>query len=99
MVVVRCQICGEKIAYKGRGRPPKYCLKCKEKVQAEKPLYCQFCGEALTYTGRGRPFKYCPHHRLEAKRLANIKWWHKNQRKKWLSKDDIYHLAIQRRAS
>lgn len=67
-------------------------------TRKENVLKCRVCGRGVNYKGRGRKPKYC---NVCAKHINCIQTAERMQklRKNKLSKNDIYLLAIQKRAS
>jgi uncharacterized Zn finger protein (UPF0148 family) len=67
----------------------------------DKVVFCRICKQQISWNGKGRKPKYCKQCAKEVTRLNKLKWKHhrawveKNSR----SKNDIYLLAIKKRAS
>jgi DNA-directed RNA polymerase subunit M/transcription elongation factor TFIIS len=98
---VVCTVCGlvvdvtDRYAYASEMDPDNPQFKFKH----EKAVFCKVCGQQISWNGKGRKPKYCKQCAKEMKRLNNIKWYHNNLGKKSLTKNDIFLVAIQKRAS
>ena len=96
---VVCTVCGLVVDVTDRERYASEEDPENQLVKHEKAVFCKICGQQISWNGKGRKTKYCKQCAKEMKRLNNLKWYHNNLGKKPLSKNDIYLLAIQKRAS